>query len=39
MSEMDKSTLFAVMQHVSTFRPDWALKIKYFLQEPGWAIE
>ena len=39
MSEADKETLIAIMHHVSTFRPDWAQKIQYFLQEQGWEIE
>jgi hypothetical protein len=39
MSEADKGTLVAIMHHVSTFRPDWAQKIKYFLQEQGWEID
>jgi len=39
MSEADRETLVAIMRHVSTFRPDWAQKIRYFLQEQGWEIE
>ena len=39
MSEADKETLIAIMHHVSAFRPDWAQKIQYFLQEQGWEIE
>ena len=39
MSEADKGTLVAIMRHVSAVRPDWAQKIKYFLQEQGWQIE
>jgi hypothetical protein len=39
MSESDRETLVAIMHHVSTFRPDWAQKIRYFLQEQGWGIE
>jgi hypothetical protein len=39
MSEADKQTLVAIMHHVSAFRPDWAQKIRYFLQEQGWEIE
>ena len=39
MSEADKETLLAIMAHVSAFRPDWAQKIWYFLQEQGWEIE
>lgn len=39
MSEPDRETLLAIMHHVGTFRPDWAQKIKYFLQEQGREIE
>ena len=35
-SEADKVTLLKIMHHVSTFRPDWALKMQYFLEEQGW---
>jgi hypothetical protein len=27
------------MNHVATFRPDWAQKMRYFLLEYGWEIE
>ena len=39
MSEAEKKVLVATMHHVSRFRPDWAQKIRYFLQEQGWKIE
>ncbi|MBI1922819.1 hypothetical protein HYR99_01070 [Candidatus Poribacteria bacterium] len=39
MSEGDKNVLVAIMDHVSTFRLDWAQKIRYFLQEQGWKID
>lgn len=39
MSNVDKEILVAIMQHVGTFRPDWAQKIRYFLLEQGWEIE
>lgn len=39
MSEADKDVLVAIMEHVSTFRSDWAQKIQYFLQEQGWKID
>ena len=39
MTEEDRAGLIAIMQHVATFRPDWAQKIRYFLLEAGWAIE
>ena len=38
MSEAEKRTLVRIMHYVSTFRPDWAQKIQYFLQEQGWEI-
>lgn len=37
-SEEEKKVLIKIMHHVSRFRPDWALKIRYFLQEQGWEI-
>lgn len=39
MSVADKQTLIAVMHHVGISRPDWAQKIRYFLQEQGWETE
>jgi hypothetical protein len=39
LSETDKATLLAIMRRVSKFRPDWAQKISYFLQEQGWKTE
>lgn len=39
MSDADKEILVSIMHHVSTFRPDWAQKIRYFLQEQGWPID
>jgi hypothetical protein len=39
LSEGDKRTLVAIMDHVSKFRPDWAQRIEYFLEEQGWPIE
>jgi hypothetical protein len=39
LSEADKNTLVTIMHHVSTFRPDWAQRIRYFLLEQGWDIE
>jgi len=38
LSEEDKGVLLAIMQHVSRFRPDWAQRIQYFLEEQGWEI-
>ncbi|MBI1924850.1 hypothetical protein HYR99_11455 [Candidatus Poribacteria bacterium] len=39
MSEADKAVLVGIMDHISTFRLDWAQKIRYFLQEQGWEID
>ncbi len=39
MSETDRDVLLAIMHHVGTFRPDWAQKIRYFLEEQGWKTE
>lgn len=38
MSDAEREKLIEIMHHVSTFRPDWAQKIRYFLQEQGWKI-
>lgn len=38
MGEEDKLTLIAIMNHVGTFRMDWAQKIRYFLEEQGWNV-
>ena len=37
--DADKDVLRSIMQQVNKFRPDWALRIKYFLEERGWQIE
>lgn len=39
MSESDRDVLIKIMNHVATFRPDWAQKIRYFLLEHGWQID
>jgi predicted nucleotidyltransferase len=39
LTETDKKILVQIMLHVSRFRPDWAQKIQYFLQEQGWQLE
>ena len=38
MTDDDRDVLLGIMNHVASFRPDWALKIRYFLQEYGWDI-
>lgn len=39
LSEEEKKTVIAIMHHVSRFRPDWAQKMQYFLEELGWEID
>jgi predicted nucleotidyltransferase len=39
LTDNDINTLFLIMEHVSKFRPDWAQKIKYFLEEKGWKAD
>ncbi len=39
MSEAERDVLLRIMYHVGEVRPDWALRIKYFLLERGWKIE
>jgi len=38
LSEEEKEAIIAIMHHVSSFRPDWAQKMQYFLEEQGWEI-
>ena len=38
LSEEERRELVTIMHHVIRFRPDWALKMRYFLQEQGWEI-
>lgn len=37
MDESDKKILVKIMNHLNTIRSDWALKIRYFLEERGWV--
>lgn len=39
MSEGEREILIGIMHQVSRFRPDWAQKIQYFLEEQGWEID
>lgn len=39
ITETDKKVIVEIMNHVNSFRPDWAQKIRYFLQEQGWKTE
>jgi alkanesulfonate monooxygenase SsuD/methylene tetrahydromethanopterin reductase-like flavin-dependent oxidoreductase (luciferase family) len=38
LSVEEKRQVVAIMHHVSRFRPDWAQKMQYFLEEQGWEI-
>jgi alkanesulfonate monooxygenase SsuD/methylene tetrahydromethanopterin reductase-like flavin-dependent oxidoreductase (luciferase family) len=38
LSEEEKEVVIRIMHHVSRFRPDWAQKMQYFLEEQGWEI-
>lgn len=38
LSEEEKKVVIAIMHHISRFRPDWAQKMQYFLEEQGWEI-
>ena len=38
LSKEEKKVVIAIMYHVSRFRPDWAQKMQYFLEEQGWEI-
>lgn len=38
--EAEREILLRIMQHVAPLRPDWAQKIRYFLDlERGWKIK
>lgn len=39
LSAADKYLLLGMMKKTSAFRPDWAQKMKYFLEEQGWQID
>jgi hypothetical protein len=38
MTDADVRALTAIMEHVATFRPDWAQRIRYFLEERRWTL-
>lgn len=38
MTDADIRVLAAIMEHVAMFRPDWAQRIRYFLEERGWTL-
>jgi hypothetical protein len=39
LSEEDKRRVASIMYHVAEFRPDWAQRIRYFIEERGWKTE
>ena len=39
LSTSDKEVVLGVMNKMEAFRPDWAQKMKYFLEEQGWMID
>jgi len=39
MNEKEKKVLVEIINHTNKFRPDWAQKMRYFLQEQGWKID
>jgi hypothetical protein len=39
LSQSDRRIVIAIVDHVATFRPDWAQKMRYFLLEQGWEID
>jgi len=38
LSQEERDILVDIVHHVARFRPDWAQKMSYFLQEQGWEI-
>lgn len=39
LTDADKVTLIRIADEVSRFRPDWAQRIVYFMEEQGWKTE
>ncbi|MBT9166627.1 MAG: hypothetical protein DDT25_01320 [Chloroflexi bacterium] len=39
MSGGERQVLTGIVHHVSSFRLDWAQKMRYFLEEQGWRID
>ncbi len=39
LSDKEKTVLVGIMRHGGRFRPDWAQKMQYFLEEQGWRID
>ncbi len=38
-TDEDRAVLLQIMERAAAFRPDWAQRIRYFLEEQGWRIE
>jgi hypothetical protein len=38
LSTFDRQVILQTMDHVSHFRPDWAQRMQYFLEEQGWDL-
>jgi hypothetical protein len=38
-AKADKDVVIKIMHHVARFRPDWAQRMRYFLQEQGWQAD
>jgi hypothetical protein len=38
INDFQRKRLLANMERIASFRPDWAQKIQYFLEEQGWNI-
>lgn len=38
LSEGERKVVARIAHHIDTFRPDWAQKMRYFLEEQGWEI-
>ena len=39
ITDNDKNVILEIMNHTNNFRPDWAQKMRFFLQERGWKID
>jgi hypothetical protein len=39
LSLEEQQVVTKIMEHVGQFRPDWAQRIQYFLEEQGWNIQ
>jgi predicted nucleotidyltransferase len=38
LTSADIAVVVTIMEHVATFRPDWAQRIRYFMEERGWPM-